>query len=210
MRMWNLLHAGLGRLGYFETMVLTGLSDLEDWDSSGHDALEPKITRIERRQFSELSRDPEVQLEPGYRPEDLPASSECLAVLDENRLAAFAWFSLEPVSVLRNLLVELSLGEVYMHGAFTAPRFRGRKLYPRIMAEGFRRYCARQGREMVSLVSLVNQASLRAQVGMGWREVGRFWVLGRFGHYAVLRDARCRERGLQLRAAGSMPVHQFA
>ena len=165
-----------------------------------------EVQDVPRDAFFDLARELGNAIEPGFVPHRLPASSRCLGVFDDDRLVSFAWFSVEPVSVLEVMQVTFAPGDVYMHAAFTLATHRGQGLYPAIMRSAFEHFTFQGHRSLVALVRAENVASLRAQHRTGWETVGRLRYVGKFGRFLVWRDRGCQKHHIQLASAGSMPV----
>lgn len=142
------------------------------------------------------------QAEPAWHPEAqarLAAGQTCAVVLAQGAVVAYCWATTAPAPVDEiGCLVVPGDDEVYLYDAYTAPAFRGRRLFPAMLSALTARARSRSRRRALIFVLASNVSSARAIEHAGFR---RF--------QAVTRVELCGAGWLWLRgsraARGRMP-----
>jgi len=126
------------------------------------------------------SADPSLDLDSAFLVEALARGDSCLGLVLNGVLAAYAWYALGPVPLEGGLMATPLPGYVYMYRAFTAPAFRGRRLYGAGVAAGMQAFKQQLPgfKGIVSCVEWHHHASLNGLERIGLRAVGRLFAFG--------------------------------
>jgi len=109
----------------------------------------------------------------------------CFAVMDEDRLAGFAWFALGDVPGEMNhdghpdtqLPLFLPDDTCFVFHVFILPAYRGRRLYAALMSYAAEQLPDRGVRKLLLTTECTNRSALRSVNRMGFREVGKAWLV---------------------------------
>jgi hypothetical protein len=135
------------------------------------------LTCEDLRRYS--ASDPSLDLDDTFLTEALARGDRCHAFIQDGILGAYAWFASGPTPIQDSLTAVFSPGWIYMYKAFTAPGFRGRRLYGTGVARAMQTFLAQQNfKGLVSCVQSHNRASQRGLRHIGFRTIGRVFVLG--------------------------------
>ena len=109
----------------------------------------------------------------------------CFAVMDGERLAGFAWIALGDVPAEMNhdghpdtqLPLFLPDNTGFVFHVFILPSYRGRRLYAVLMSHVAQQLPTRGIDRLVLTTECTNRSALRSVGRMGFREVGRAWLI---------------------------------
>jgi hypothetical protein len=135
------------------------------------------LSQDDLRRFSE--RDPSLDLDGDFLTEAFARGDRCFAFVQDGILGAYAWYANGPTPIQDSLAAVFGPGYIYMYKAFTAPAFRGRRLYGIGVVKAMQAF--RQQRSFKGLVSCVqshNRASQKGLQHIGFETVGRVVVFG--------------------------------
>ncbi len=141
------------------------------------------------------SGDPELDLAPGFVDAAWRKSDECVVVLDDGEVASYCWLSNRPTVLEPGLSLSFASAWSYAYKAFTRPRHRGRRLLAVSLSEGLRRSIAAGGAGLLTVIEDINFSSLKAFQRVGFREIGRAYILGWREPAWVKHTGRCRDFG---------------
>ena len=146
-----------------------------------------------------LARYPMNEMNQRFLDQALKKGDRCMAILDDDRLAAYGWYSNKETAVTEDLELLFSPGWIYMYKGFTHPDYRGLRLHARGMASALMSYAKECHLGLVSFVEANNYNSLRSVHRMGYRDVGRMVVVEVMGRRWIQASTPCRAYGLSLR-----------
>lgn len=109
----------------------------------------------------------------------------CFAVMDEERLAGFAWIALGDVPAEMNhdghpdtqLPLFLPDDTGFVFHVFILPAYRGRRLYAALMSYAAERLPDHGVLKLLLTTECTNRSALRSVNRMGFREVGKAWLI---------------------------------
>ncbi|MGH9868779.1 MAG: GNAT family N-acetyltransferase [Candidatus Polarisedimenticolia bacterium] len=153
---------------------------------------------LDERTLRRHAQDPMNEMTQRFLDQALEKGDRCMAILDDDRLAAYGWYSSKETAVTEDLALRFAPSWVYMYKGFTHPEYRGLRLHARGMASALMSYAEEGRRGLVSFVEANNFNSMRSVHRMGYRDVGRIVVMGALGRRWVLASPRCRALGLSL------------
>ncbi|WP_201835671.1 GNAT family N-acetyltransferase [Microvirga zambiensis] len=143
------------------------------------------------RYFSQA--DPFLLLGEAFLDQAFARGDRCYAYVKDGTLGAYTWYSTVPTPLRDGLVATFHPDYIYMYKAFTAPAFRGQRLY------GIGVTCAFQAlmeekkyRGLVSYVEVHNQPSLKALRRIGFKTVGMAIVIGLRHPLFSYISARCK------------------
>lgn len=119
----------------------------------------------------------------------LAAGDQCFAIHEGETLAVYQWYSLVTNAFADTVDVQFRPGLVYLHHAFTHPRYRGRRLNAFATTLALRHYLARGYDGIACCVERDNESSLRSFSRIGFRHVGTI-VAFKIGRLLGLRHPR--------------------
>jgi len=130
---------------------------------------------------------PELEFSEAKASEAFARGEVCVAALDGPRLAAYAWYAVEPAPHSGGLWMDFDRRAVYIFRAFVTSRYRGRGIAPALYRFADRLFLER-GRQIALLcIEADNKPSLAAARRSGahrigycayWHGAGRFFSLG--------------------------------
>lgn len=108
----------------------------------------------------------------------------CFAVMDEEKLAGFAWIALGDVPGEMNhdghpgtqLPLFLPDDTGFVFHVFILPAYRGRRLYAVLMSYAAEQLPDHGVRKLLLTTECRNRSALRSVIRMGFREVGKAWL----------------------------------
>ena len=149
------------------------------------------LNQDEIRRFS--AADPSLELDEAFIAAALARGDRCHAFVQDGSLGAYAWFASGPTPIQDSLTAIFSPGWVYMYKAFTAPGFRGRRLYGIGVAKAMQSFLAQQNFQgLVSCVQSHNRSSQKGLQRIGFRTVGKIFVLGGKRPFLSYASRGCR------------------
>ena len=126
---------------------------------------------------------------------------KCFGVLHDGRLAHYSWYSSRRTRVMTGVDMDFPGSWVYMYNAFTSPRFRGRKIYPKAVARALGSFFTDGFTTGVTLVGADNFSSLSPLKKIGFAEMGRMVVMGKGGTRSYTSE-QCLRQGVKLVCTG--------
>jgi len=126
---------------------------------------------------------------------DLPASMAsrvgsgrdfCAGAFVDGQLASYAWFALSSIEPEQNRGATVASGvgfsfdrsTAFMYKGFTHPRFRGRGLYRAVQQFALTELAELGVARIISTADWSNAAALASCARLGFRPLGRVWVIG--------------------------------
>jgi len=100
------------------------------------------------------------------------AGDRCFAIHEGGTLATYQWYSTVTHAFADTVDVQWSPRHVYLHHAFTHPRYRGRRLNAFGTTLALRHYLARGYEGIACCVESDNHSSLKSFYRVGFRHVG--------------------------------------
>jgi hypothetical protein len=135
------------------------------------------LSQEDLRRFSQT--DPSLDLDDAFLSEALARGDRCHAFVKDGILGAYAWYANGPTPIQDSLTAVFHPGYIYMYKAFTAPGFRGRRLYGTGVAKAMQAFLQQRNfKGLVSCVQSHNSASQKGLQYIGFKTVGRVYVLG--------------------------------
>jgi hypothetical protein len=126
--------------------------------------------------------------------EAIERGDACYAVFDGGRLANVGFYASRPTPLVNDLMVHFDPRHRYMHGAFTPPGYRGRRLHALGILSAARALFADGVPALVGVYERTNYRSMNSALRMGWRRCGTIYRVG--AH--VGRTAAARAVGMHL------------
>jgi hypothetical protein len=132
-------------IGHFLTFDVTRLLHLDEGDLRPP-RIDPafEIRLLEPYEVVEFAADPANDLDVSLARRMTCGRDLCVAALDGDHLASYAWFALGSIEApmhrgrtLRSgVAVSFPRSMAFIYKAFTRPEYRGRHLYPAVLAQG--------------------------------------------------------------------------
>jgi len=173
----------------YKAMILT-MSTLDPIYLKG-----PKNYRylfLNREQMIKCAGDPNNDMSKNFIEEALSHSEECFAILDGEVLASYTWYSSMPSHARRELYFYSNKSYKYAHKFYTAPGYRGQRLLAIGVAKACKEYTERGFKGLLSIVEAHNLNSLRSVYRMGYRDIGKIYVIMIFGKYLSYANKGCK------------------
>lgn len=122
----------------------------------------------------------------------------CFAGLVDGRLASYGWYALDGGSSVgdHGLLMRGPANAAYMHGGFTHPDFRGRRLHGIGMGRALKALSDRGIEALVSDVDWANHASLKSCDRLGYQRLGTLFSFGVGNRRLVWMPRQARSLGI--------------
>jgi ribosomal protein S18 acetylase RimI-like enzyme len=137
--------------------------------------------------------DPSLLLDDKFLNEAFARGDRCYAYVEDGTLGTYAWYSTITTPLQDGVVATFHPDYIYMYKAFTAPAFRGRKLYGIGVSRAFRALIQEGGRKaLVSYIEVHNQSSLKALRRIGFKPVGTVIVVGMKRPWISYSSAGCR------------------
>lgn len=157
----------------------------------------------------EAARGAGVEIDDASLAEARRGFSRCWGALYADRLAGYAWYTTEdvPPSHCLGAAIELPESMAYHYKGYTLPDYRGRGLYPRLLAAGAGRLHAEGIRRVLLAVERSNRASLQSCRRAGCEELGSLRVWGRYGCWGIVPPAAAARQGIRF-LAGARWEHE--
>lgn len=216
---WNIVRRDLRHFGLARTLcdvafrainllvyfrVVRGLAieqlprDSDDDDVRG---LDVEWRFLTDEQLAEFAADGANHISAEFLVQALVKGDRCYAALAGGRLVAYSWYSHEPTEA-DGLLLRFRPDYVYMYKAFTAPDYRGRRLYEIGVSQALDYFRAQGFAGLISDVELHNFGSLRSLRRLGFVEFGQSVIL-KLGARALIRTSRgCKQYGYSYQLPG--------
>jgi hypothetical protein len=137
--------------------------------------------------------DPSLLLDDEFLDQASERGDRCYGYVEDGTLGAYAWYSTIPTPLQDGLVVTFHRDYIYMYKAFTAPAFRGRRLYGIGVTRAFQALI-REGshKGLVSYIQVHNQPSLKALRRIGCKPIGTVVAIGMRRPYLSYSSAGCR------------------
>jgi len=166
---------------------------------------------LSEAQLRAFAGDPRNELADEFLDDALAKGDECYALLRNEKLACYSWYSTQPTVASDGLSIHFNPAFVYGYKAFTLPDFRGQRLHAIEVSRAMQAYLARGFRGTIAYVESHNFASLRSCYRMGYRDAGRALALGIAGRSWAWAGRGCRAFGCRFRPtaaanSGGAPV----
>lgn len=173
--------------------------------------LEPhfRFVRLEERELRTFAAQPGTELTLEFIVDALAKGDECFAILQDDALASYGWYSRAPtLTNSPDLRLHFDPNYIYMYKAFTLERYRGQRLHAAGVTRSLAYYRAKGFRGLISYVESNNFDSLKSSYRMGYRQCGRIRVMRLAGRYLINAEPQCRTYSLKISAACPFkPVH---
>lgn len=158
---------------------------------------------LDQRELERLANEAseEYDLLPSFVRSATQRGDSCFGVFDQDRLAAYGWYSYQPVRIDDENELCFDSAYVYMYAGFTLPAHRGRRLHALGMGLACMHFRAQGRRGLISYVDAANLNSWRSCLRLGYRHIGNIYRLS-VGHRSLAwSDVGCRQYGFRLRPA---------
>lgn len=196
--LFDVLYQRINRIGYFR--ILTGIYLTVD-KIAGEFFDNPEEFNIRFLNSSNLHQytgDDNSFLPSSFALRAIAGGDRCCAVLANDKLASYGWYSTAPTEIQNDLYIQFSSPYVYMYNGNTASAYRGKRLHAHGMAFAAK-YFSEQGYSgLVSYVDANNFDSLRSCYRLGYEKFGLVFICRFFGRYIILRTPGCRKFGLEV------------
>jgi hypothetical protein len=153
---------------------------------------------LEGARLSLLGRVKENELPEAFVQEALDGGDQCYAVMEDNILASYGWYSKAPTVVDGDLLLHFDPQYVYMYKGFTSKPYRGQRLHAIGMMLALNEYRNQGFKGLVAYVESNNFDSLKSCYRMGYKTCGRIQVLRLGNRYFIHIGQGCSNYGLEL------------
>lgn len=150
---------------------------------------------LDKASLLRYCEDSAYELSREFLDEALAKGDECLAVLAGDTLASYGWYSRKPTKISDDLALHFLPDHVYMYKGFTHDSFRGQRLHAIGMTLALQEYLRRGYRGLISYVESNNFASLKSVYRMGYRNIGKIYIVRAGGNYYCTSTPGCRQYG---------------
>jgi GNAT superfamily N-acetyltransferase len=158
-----------------------------------------EIRSLSRQEMLDLSCLDGVGMQRPYVEQAAQRDDDWLAVMIKGEAACVCWYApTSPVTLYRLWNVNFGGGCVYVHGAYTLPAHRGKRLLERNLRAALAR-CARSGATaLIAMVEFSNYPSLNAFRRAGYARIGTVRA-ARIGRgFFVRNNSACLNAGISL------------
>jgi hypothetical protein len=126
-------------------------------------------------------------LEKAFQKED-----HCLAILDDDKIASYGWYSNKPTRILNNIDLFFSSDWMYMYKGLTKPEYRGMRLHAVGMCHATSYFTEQGFKGLISYVESNNFASMKSVTRMGYKIFGSVYIIiCLFNKFATWSSAGC-------------------
>ena len=154
----------------------------------------------------DLAKDKDNGLSLSFVHEALEKGDECYGILDGNSMASFGWYSNKPTFVSfgpaendrESLWLQFAADYIYMYNGYTPKNYRGQRLHAIGMTRALKAYLDRGYKGLVSYVEANNFASLNSCYRMGYKDLGKIYILKIFGKHFIAHSKSCRQYEFRL------------
>lgn len=151
-----------------------------------------EIRQLSREEAFEVSRLPGTGMPDMYVHDALDRGDECFGVLIDGKPACVCWFARRgPVALYHWWNVDFLGDYIYVHGAYTAPAHRGKRLLEHNLHAAIQRYSETGSTGMFALVESSNYASLNGFGRAGYTHRGTIRTAKIKGRFLVRHDSEC-------------------
>ncbi|MCI0664363.1 MAG: GNAT family acetyltransferase [Acidobacteria bacterium] len=138
--------------------------------------------------------------------EALEKGDECYGILDGNSMASYGWYSNKPTLVTfgpaendrESLWLQFAADYIYMYNGYTPKNYRGQRLHAIGMTRALKDYLDRGYKGLVSYVESNNFASLNSCYRMGYKDLGKIYILRIFGKHFIAHSKSCSQYEFRL------------
>jgi len=138
--------------------------------------------------------------------EALEKGDECYGIMDGKSLTSFGWYSNKPTFVTfgpaenekESLWLQFAADYIYMYNGYTHKNYRGQRLHAIGMTRALKDYLDRGFKGLVSYVESNNFASLNSCYRMGYKDLGKIYILKIFGKHFIYHSKSCRQYEFRL------------
>jgi hypothetical protein len=146
-----------------------------------------------------LAKNEENGLQMNFVHEALEKGDECYGILYGDSLASYGWYSNKPTFVTfdsaengkENLWLHFAADYIYMYNGYTHNHYRGQRLHAIGMTRALKDYLDRGFKGLVSFVEANNFASLNSCYRMGYKDLGKIYILRIFGKHLIFHSKSC-------------------
>jgi hypothetical protein len=154
----------------------------------------------------EFAKNEENGLPLNFIHEAMEKGDECYGILDGNSLASYGWYSNKPTLVTfssgenakENLWLHFAGDYIYMYNGYTHNNYRGQRLHAIGMTRALKDYLDRGFKGLVSYVEANNFASLNSCYRMGYKDLGKIYLLRIFDKHLIFHSKNCGRYAFQL------------
>jgi len=172
------LYRAVGRLITFDVTRLLHLDKGDLREPRIDPAFEIRL--LTPLEVAEFARDPANDLDASLSARMTCGRDLCCAALDGEQLAAYAWFALGSIEASMHrgrrprsgVAVSYPRSMALVYKAFTRPEYRGRHLYPAVLAHGLHELAPRDVSQLLDTAEWMNGSALTACRRLGFRELG--------------------------------------
>lgn len=166
-------HKLRNRLFQFDTfdVMLTSTKFAHECSRLAPDVYETRV--LQPAEMLNLSCLSSAGMQSPYIEQALERNDECLAVIVDGEPACVCWYArTSPVVLYRLWHVEFPDSYVYVHAAYTAPRYRGKRLLEQNLRSALVRYADSGATVLFGMVESSNYPSLKAFRKAGYAHSG--------------------------------------
>lgn len=188
----RVVHSACNRVLRYNTLVVMWmpLSFIPEPTEFGSDRVQ--IRKLGREEAFEVSRLPGSGMPEMYVEEALARGDECFGVTIEEKPVCVCWFARRGhVRLYGWWNVEFFRDYVYVHGVYTSPAYRGRRLVEQNLHAAVRRYTLAGATGMFALVESSNYASLNAFRRAGYIKRATIRTAKVRARFFVHHDSEC-------------------
>jgi hypothetical protein len=132
------------------------------------------LSREELERFAKA--DPALKISDEFRSHALPHGCQCYGFVQDGILCSYMWYTNRfypsPPSMSPRLTVMFDPDYVYAFNGFTAPAFRGSRLYSIGMTRALQTFLEQGSKGLIAMVEVNNRASLKACKRTGFQTIG--------------------------------------
>ncbi|MGI9493550.1 MAG: GNAT family N-acetyltransferase [Geminicoccaceae bacterium] len=151
------------------------------------------IKFLSNEELLDHSKDPSNELTSEFLEKAFQKQDHGLAILDDNKIASYGWYSNKPTRIFNNIDLFFSSDWMYMHKGLTKPEYRGMRLHAVGMCHATS-YFAEQGfKGLISYVESNNFASMKSVTRMGYEIFGSVFITSLFDKFATWSSSGCMD-----------------
>jgi hypothetical protein len=183
------------------TNVMIGMTLTEESVNPEFTAKSEKYTErfVSDEEVQEFARDAENDLPQEFINQALGKADRCYAILDGGKLASYGWYTDKPTVVVPGLYLHFDPSWIYMYRGYTPKAYRGQRLHALGMAQAMCKFTELGYRGLISYVEASNFDSLRSVYRLGYKPIGKLFVIKLFGRYISWTTGSCSQYKLHLR-----------
>ncbi len=190
--LYDVIYRGINNICIFQN--LTGMT-----------ATEKSLAMIDLPEDSELTvkflskdeligyaKDPVNELSEEFLELAFRKNDHCLAILDNETIASYGWYSNQPTRIMNNIDLFFSPEWIYMYKGFTRSDYRGLRLHAVGMCHATKHFTKEGFKGLISYVESNNFASMKSVTRMGYEIFGSVYILSAFNKFVSFSSPGCK------------------